>query len=237
MSARITNRMRGIITSYLRAAHGWSLFGAILAQIDSVNQAIADAVRESLIAVCDDDALDAHARNSNDRRSSIESAAQLRAYLLKRWDRKREAGTEDGLRFQLARIGYPVVDLVCERDLREAGIVGAFGGKVGYGFVVLRLPNRWTDASIWNGGGTWGGGGVWGARITLEALAELVYILQKWKPDGTSFRFIIIDNDGTTTWDGTGFHGNYLSIPVNEPWEYLTGTAFLPDYNVDFLNP
>ncbi len=237
MSARIANRMRGLVTSYLRGDHGWSIYGSILAQVDSVCQAMADGVRESMIWTCDDSTLEAHARNSNDRRASIETSPQLRAYLKTRWTRKKEAGTEDGLRFQLKRIGYPVVDLVCERDLREAGIAGAFGGKVGYSFVVLRLPNRWTDTSIWGGAVDWDGGGIWGTSMTTEAIGELVYTLQKWKPDGTSFRFFVIDNDGTTTWDGTGFHGNYQTMPINEPWEYLTGSSLIPDYNTDYINP
>lgn len=237
MSARITNRFREIITSYLRAPAGWSLFGTMLGQLDSVVQAMADGVRESLIAVCEEDALEAHARNSNDRRANIETLPQLRAYLLKRWDRKKEAGTEDGLRFQLGRIGFPVVDLVCERDLREAGIAGAFGGNVGYSFVVLRLPNAIGPALEWDGGGDYDGGGLWGTGLTPDQLLEITYTFQKWKPDGTSFRFIIIDQDGSTTWDGAGFHGNYISIPVNEPWEFITGSPLVYHYNVDFLNP
>lgn len=238
MSARITNRLRAIITSYLRAQPGWSLLGTILAQMDTIAQDMADAVRESLIAVCDEDALDLHGRNSNDRRSSRETAEQFRAYLLTRWDRKQEAGTEDGLRYQLRRIGYPNVDLVCERDLREAGISGAFGGKVGYSFVVLHQPHPFSQGNLWDDDRLWDDGTLWGANAISEAqVGELIFTLQKWKPDGTSFRFAIIDNDGTTTWDASGFHGNYDTIPINEPWEYLTGSPLIPDYNTDFVNP
>lgn len=237
MSARIVNRMRPLLTSYLRAPHGWSLMGSLFGQLDGIVQAMADGVRQSLIAVCDDDVLDLHARNSNDRRALIETLAQLRAYLLTRWDRKAEAGTEDGLHVQLTRIGYPRHDLVSELELREAGIVGAFGGKVGYSFVVLRLPNRWVGAGLWNDGSLWNGGQVWGSAMTAEAILELTYTLQKWKPGGTSFRFAILDNDGSTTWDGTGFHGNYQTIPINEPWEFITGSTLVADYNTNFLTP
>lgn len=237
MSGRIANRMLQIVPSWLRAPMGWSFFGSMVAEMDSVAQDAADGAKASLIISCEEDVLDHHAINSNDRKSSVESYAKLRKYLLSRWDRKKEAGTEDGLHYQLARIGYPAHELVCERDLREAGFTGAFGGNVGYAFLVIRPPNRWSNPELWDGGGTWGGGGMWGASITAEGLAELSDTLQRWKPAGVTFRFVIFDLDGLTTWDALGFHGSYLSVPLFEPWEELTGGPFLPSYNTDFVNP
>ena len=106
MSGRIANRMLQIVPSWLRAPMGWSFFGSMVAEMDSVAQDAADGAAASLIISCNEDVLDHHAINSNDRKSSVESYPQLRKYLLSRWDRKKEAGTKDGLSFQLARIGY-----------------------------------------------------------------------------------------------------------------------------------
>ena len=78
---------------------------------------------------------------------------------------------------------------------------------------------------------------MWGASITAEGLAELSDTLQRWKPAGVTFRFVIFDLDGLTAWDALGFHGSYLSVPLFEPWEELTGGPFLPSYNTDYLTP
>lgn len=210
--------------------------GSLLGLIDSLVQAQADSSAESKILTCGDDALDAHARNSNDRRALIEDDAALRAYLARRWDRKHEAGTEDGLHFQLTRLGYPNHELVSELDLRTAGIA-AFGGKVGYAFVLIRLPYVNQAPVLWDDGTLWDAdGALWGSVLSSQALRELVYTLQKWKPGGVTFRFIVLDLDGSTTYDGTGLHGNYALFPVLEPWEQHNG-ALVYDYNLSYLVP
>lgn len=234
MSARIANRFRGLVPSFLRGAQGWGLFGSIVGLFDSVVTDQETAVAYSRIQTCPGDGLDMHARNSNDRRSSLESNDALRAHLSKRWHHAKQKATEEGLRYQLARIGYPQVELVCERDLREAGIA-AFGGKVGYSFCLIRQPHRWAVGNDWDGGGDWEDGSLWGTAMTKEALDELVYTLQQNRPAGVSWRFVVLDNDGSTTYDGTGFHGSYQLLPINESWEFQTGAPFVADYNTSYL--
>lgn len=233
MGSRIANRIRQIAPLFLRSPAGWPLLGSIVRMFDDVAEAAEDGASAALITECEDDALEAHASNTNDRRVSRETLPQLRSYLRKRWDRKKEAGTEDALHFQLNRLGYPAHVLVCERELREAGITGAFGGNVGYAFLVIRPPFLSTPTISWDGTASWSGGGLWGGGgLSPDQVGEIKDMLRRWKPAGTSFRFIVVDTDGLTNWDISGLHGNYSVIPLND----MRG-AFVPYYNHSYLTP
>lgn len=205
---------------------------------DVLAQDSLDARSESLIESASSMATLAHARNANDRGYARESVAALKTYLLRRLAEKRKAGTADGLRAQFARFGCPTVEIVTELDLRTAGVVGGFGGNIGFFFVLIRLPHPWSQAPIWDGGGAWGGDDIWGGTATDNDQAEWRDLLRRWKPAGTSCRFVIVDEDGSTTWGPAGFSGNYQTYPINEAWEALPPYGIVtPYYNTDYLNP
>lgn len=236
--ARLTNYLRAVTAGvkWLGVAGGRALSGAWWALMDSVIADSSAALSASRIAECSADALDPHARNTLDRRTLIEGSEALRAYLLDRWSAHSEAGAEAGLLRQLARCGYPECELWSWQRLKFAGVPNAvaFGGNVGFFFVIIRLPHWFRiTGGEWDGGGSWGdGSSTWGGLRRADggdvqdALAEIAYVLHRWRPSGRSPRFIVIDYDGTTevvTTAPYGFTGNYDIFPVHEDHEYFAG--------------
>mgnify|MGYP001158829584 FL=1 len=219
------------ITSYLRT---------FCEVADEVAQDILDARGQLLIESASRAALLALARNANDRGFAREQTKDLAAYLLRILTEKRKAGTEDGLRAQFARMGMPAIEIVKELDLRNAGVVNGFGGNEGFFFIIVRAPFPFASlAGSWDGGGTWDDdAATWGTAITPSDQADIGDVLRRWKPAGTSCRFILFDEDGTTGWGPAGLSGNYQELPYNEAWEYLPPSGVVtPYYNVDFLTP
>jgi hypothetical protein len=219
------------ITAYLRT---------FVEVADQVAQDLLDARTELLPAESSDEALAPHARARNDRTFARETATALRAYLLRHLSEKRKAGTEDAIRAQFARFGCPNVEIVTELDLRDAGVVNGFGGNIGFWFLILRQPHPFPlFLTTWDGGGEYDDEiSYWGSAIGATEIADMTDILRRWKPAGTSCRFVLIDEDGTTAWGPGGLTGNYQTIPINEAWEYLPPSGVVtPYYNTDFLTP
>lgn len=207
---------------------------------DELAQDILDARSELTIETASRAALLSIARNCNDRGFARENTGPLASYLLRILSEKRKAGTEDGLKAQFARMGMPVIEIIKELDLRNAGVVNGFGGNIGFFFIIVRAPFPFASLSgSWDGGGTWDDGtATWGAALTPSDQAEIGDVLRRWKPAGTSCRFILFDEDGSTGWGPAGLSGNYQEIPFNEAWEHLPPAGVVtPYYNVDFLTP
>lgn len=217
------------ITRYLRT------FCEIL---DTVAQDAEDARTELQPEFCSDSALAPHARSRNDRTYARELAASLRSYLLRILPEKRKAGTEDGVHAQFARFGCPNIEIVTELDLRNAGVINGFGGEIGFWFLVIRQPHPFpVFLTEWDGGGDYADEvSYWGSAIGQTETADIEDIIRRWKPCGTSCRFVIIDEDGSFTWGPGGLSGNYQLIPINEGWESKPPTgAPVHYYNSDFL--
>lgn len=207
---------------------------------DELAQDLLDARSELLPTASSAQALSPHARTRNDRTFTREGVADLRAYLLRHLSEKRKAGTEDAIHAQFARFGCPVVEIVKELDLRDAAVVNGFGGEIGFWFLIIRQPHPFPlFTTLWDGGGDWGDEvSYWGSAIGQSEISDITDILRRWKPAGTSCRFVLIDEDGTTSWGPGGLSGNYQTIPINEAWEYLPPSGVVtPYYNTDFLTP
>ena len=122
----------------------------------------------------------------------------------------------------------------------NAGVVNGFGGNIGFWFLILRQPHPFPlFLTTWDGGGEYDDEiSYWGSAIGATEIADIADILRRWKPAGTSCRFVLIDEDGTTAWGPGGLTGNYQTIPINEAWEYLPPSGVVtPYYNTDFLTP
>lgn len=231
--------------SWLARPRATAFLKSITEVIDSVVRVAADVRGEGMLASCSDTSLPAHARNGNDRTFVRETFAALRRYLAGRWDRKKEAGTVDGLKAQLARIGCTNAEIVTELDLRLLGTVNPFGGYDGFWFLFLRRPYPWTSVSAsWDGGDDWDdadntdGGPYWGGAIPPDDLAAIRDILRRWKPSGTSCRFVVIDEDGTAGYGPAGLTGNYTLVSTNEAWESLPPAGAVSYfYNTSYLTP
>ena len=215
---------------------------------DEVAQDVIDARSELMIETASPGALSsaaaaalsALARNVNDRSYARETVAALRTYLLQQRKAKRRAGTEDGLHEQFARLGCPAIEIVKELDLRLAGVAGGFGGNIGFFFIIVRQPHPFVALSgTWNGGGSWDdGSSTWGTTLNGSDQAEISDLLRRWKPAGTSCRFVLFDADGSTAWGPGGLTGDYQTLPFNEAWEFLPPSGIvIPYYNTDFLTP
>ena len=198
-----------------------------------------DAVAaRGMLRECADADLDAHLRNTNDRRLCGESDATVRAYLDERWTAYKEAGTPEGLLRQLARLGLVRVRIVRELDLRHGGIVGGFGGATGYYFLVIdpptafsgQLPPAWDDGSSWDGGGVWGG-------LPAGYIDCVRYAIRRWEPSGHSCRYILAGSDNTFSWDPVTFTyaGAADIYPICKAWEWVGGLH--PYYSFDYLTP
>lgn len=244
--ARVSNYVRGR-TSGVRWLHepgGRGLLGSLAGLMDSVLGDASAGAKEAMIRECSDVALDPHARNTGDRRTLVDTNTTLRSYLWQRWDAHKEAGTEDGLHRQMARLGYSTCEFWSWQRLKLAGVPGnvAFGGRLGFFFVVIRQPHPFVDGPSWDGGDDWDGGALWGTGTrydgidAAEAIAEIAFTLQRWRPSGRSPRFVVIDLDGSTqvvTAAPYNFTGNYLLYPIWEPHEYRNG-APVDVYNTRF---
>lgn len=245
--SRIRNWLGGATSGirWLQKGGGRGLLHEMASLFDDALGRSVASVKETMVLECSDSALDYHARNSNDRRVTGETNAQLRTYLSRRWDRHKEAGTEDSLHYQLTRLGYPNHELWSYQRLKLAGVPAgtAFGGPAqrGFFFVVIRLPHPFRDAPSWDGGGEWGGGDLWGGAASNNALlADLDFTLHRWRPSGRSPRFVVIDLDGSTVvrtaMSPYDFDGNYLIYPLFGSGEKLK-SPLQPFYNGSFVNP
>lgn len=240
MSVTIRDYLRRLRIDYLQTPTARAFWEPLAAAADRVVQRFVFVARQGTVMQCNDDMLDLHARNKNDKRAPRESHAALRSYLSGPvWDAKKAAGTKEGLIRQLRRIpSITTVEVVREIDLRKAGIVGAFGGY-NFFFVVIWPPHPWYGgAPRWGDGGEWDDGRVWGGSlITAEELQELRRIIRAGKPDGHSCRFIVFA-DTTFSYDGTGLHGKYKLYHCWEGWEDGNGSAArTPYYNNSYLVP
>ena len=107
----------GLITDYLFGQLprptflGGKRIKAVLRSISEVGDTFAQNVlqsrAESTAQTASRDGLLALARNMNDRGFDAESTADLLVYVLDIIEQHRKKGTEDGIKKQFARIGYP----------------------------------------------------------------------------------------------------------------------------------
>jgi len=224
---------------YLSGKRGTGYLATFASIGDEVGQDALDARDEASPETASPKALAALARNNNDRTFRREPPSLLRAYLLRSLSEKQKAGTVDGLKTQFARFGCPNIEIITELDLRNAGVVGGFGANIGFFFIIVRQPAFARPLpSVWDGGGTWDDGALWGTSLTYDDIAELQDIIRRWKPAGTSCRFVLFDDDGSTAWGPAGITGSYDQIPINEAWEHLPPLGIVtPYYNADFLAP
>jgi hypothetical protein len=198
-----------------------------------------DAVAaRGMILECPDADLDGHLRNTGDRRMCGEGDAAVRAYLADRWTAYKQAGTTEGLLRQLARSGLQNVIIVRELDLRHGGIAGAFGGNIGYFFLVVPPPSPFSGQfpPTWDGGGSWDGGGVWNG-LPQGFIDCLRSAIRRWKPSGHSCRYIVAGTDNTFSWNPVTFTaaGSFEVYPVSEAWEWVGGLH--PFYSYDYATP
>ncbi len=237
----------GLITDYLFGQLprptflGGKRIKALLRSISEVGDTLAQNVlqsrAESTAQTASRDGLLALARNMNDRGFDAESTADLLVYVLDIIEQHRKKGTEDGIKKQFARIGYPTCEIVTELTLRDAGAVNPFGGNIGFFFIIVKQPYPFPlSYSAWDGGGSWDDGVArWGWADNTDLLNNIRSILRGWKPSGTSCRFIVFDEDGTAGWNAGGLTGNYALIAINEPWEITPSGLVAYYYNSSFL--
>jgi len=225
------------IPKRLRSKAAADLWRGLLSGADK-RIADADRVAEAgMLLECPADRLDAHLRNTGDWRAPGESDAAVRAYLADRWPAYKEAGTRDALVRQLRRYSVTRFELVRELDLRHAAVAGAFGGNIGYYFLVFYPPHPLTDdAPYWDDGSEWDGGGSWGgsASAYLESLRASI---RRWEAGGESCRFIVAGENGSFAYDPLTFTwtGAYSVYPVCKAWEWVGGLH--PYYSYDYLTP
>lgn len=243
--ARVSNYVRGR-TSGVRWLHepgGGGLLGSLAGLMDSVLGDASAGAKEAMIRECSSVALDPHARNTGDRRTLVDSDNTLRSYLEQRWDAHKEDGTEDGLRRHMARLGYPACEFWSWQKLKLAGVPGniAFGGRIGFFFVLVRQPHAFTGGPAWDGGENWDGGAYWGMSRhdgidPQDALDEIAFTLHRRRPHGRSPRFVVFDLDGSTevvTAAPYNFDGAYHIVPVWEEFELRNGPP-VDVYNTHF---
>lgn len=226
----IPKRLRGAQAS--RLWRGWlAAFEKRLAEADR-------AAAAGMLLECPDEYLDGHLRNTGDWRAPGESHTAVRAYLADRFDAYKEAGTYDALVRQLGRHGIARFELVRELDLRHAAIAGAFGGEIGYYFLVIYPPHPLSDenGSLWDGGGTWDDGEVWNGTPS-DFVEALRISLRRWEAGGESCRFIVAGENGSFQYDPMTFTwtGDHTVYPVGKAWEWVGGLS--PYYSFDYMVP
>lgn len=205
---------------------------------DKYAQQVIDSRNEHTAEKATHDALLALARNMNDRGFACEDDRLLMQYLLRIIAEHRKKGTTDGIKTQFARIGCPNIEIVTELDLRNAGAVNPFGGNIGFFFILVNQPHPMASVGggAWDGGESWDDGVTrWGWNGTQDDLSEISDILRRWKPSGTSCRFVVFDDDGSAAWAAGGLTGNYSLIAFNESWEKAPTGLVSYYYNSSFL--
>ncbi len=240
----------GVITDYLLGdlARPAFLAGRRITKFLRAISQVGDYYAQRILSARDEwtaeratrDALLSLARNANDRGFARENTIDIAAYMLRVIEEHRKKGTTDGLEAQFARMLMPNIEIVTELDLRNAGAVNPFGGNVGFFFILVSGPHPFAATYA-----TWDGGKVfddptatWGMSLSPSDQSEIEDVIRRWKPAGTSCRFVVFDDDGTTTWGPLGLSGSYQLLPIWEPWERLppAGTP-VAYYNADFLVP
>lgn len=212
------------------------VWNGLLRGLDARLEQLERVAARGMLLECEDADLDGHLRNTGDARAWSETDDAVRAYLADRWTGYKLAGTREGLLRQLGRHGLPVVRIVRELDLRHAAIAGAFGGNIGYYFLVIEPPSPFTSTlpPEWDGGGDWDGGATWNG--TLDGLIEALRVsIRRWEAAGESCRYIIAGTDNTFAWDPMTFtpSGSYDVYPVGKAWEWVGGLH--PYYSFDYL--
>lgn len=222
---------------------------AFSAQRDQLVTRFRDAAKVNFPALCDDTALDAAASSRNLERVPGESSASLRNYLSGTWQIWPTAGTRGRLLAEISRVGCPNSQIWGYRELVKAGAPPTvFGGFSSFFFVLIKPPhvflprNQWADGSKWSGGKKWG---LNGDRLVLDNLKRQI---KKWKPAGTSCRFLAIDLAGDASvplwgninwgqWLWGGISGtDVITIPTWEDWETdFNGALRREFYNYSYL--
>lgn len=210
----------------------------LLAGLDQRLEQLERVAARGMLLECDAADLDGHLRNTGDRRQPGEGSAAVRAYLADRWTAYKEAGTPEGLRRQLLRAGIPRVTIVRELDLRRAAIPGAFGGNIGFYFLVIDPPSVFSGSPPpeWDGGTEWNGGGVWNG-LPAGYIDAIRFQIRRWEASGESCRYIVVGTDNTFAWDPVSFtaSGAYEIYPIGKAWEWVGGLH--PYYSYDYATP
>lgn len=215
---------------------------------DTLVGAAQTAAESHVATTAPDDALDALGVTFGKlTRALRDTTSTYRAYLKNPLDRWYKFGTVEGLKEELAHLGYTETWVVSWRDLVDAGAAPGnvvFGGNDTFFYVGIRAPGllgppttKWkTSGAKWKTSGvSWGGSPIgFGAYID-----EIRRVIAMCKPAHTSCRFICVFADSLS---GPGVtmlpNGTFHIYPCNEPWERIRpGYAFNPYYTVTPLVP
>lgn len=237
MGNRITTYITKILPSWINNQFMLALSG----QADQLVDYYLQVKKQAFILSQDGGMLDLSARNSGDRRLQYrfptpESDDQLKAYLLTRWTRHLEAGTQDALDFQVRRFGFTNYTWVTEQGLRDAGYVGAFGNDAdglqpgtlptdpplvpgpgsNYFAIIIRPPHYFTPAEKWDvTTKKWDDPDIWwdlgkpyGYPVDPNTvLNDFAELISDWRQSGASLRHVVIDFVGDCVVDNATASG------------------------------
>lgn len=178
-------------------------------------------------------------------RALRDSDSSYRDYLKAPMTRWSKFGTVEGLKAELAHLGYPDAYVISWRDLVDAGAAApnvVFGGNSSFFYVGIRAPNPiGSPVATWGGGALWRtSGALWGTSAsTAEYINEIRRVIALVKPAHTSCRFICVFNDSLSGPNAQLLpSGTFHIYPCNESWERIRPSmAFNPYYISDPLVP
>lgn len=209
---------------------------AFLAAFSEKKDELVDRLAGSILARSSDrapdDALEAVGGNFYLSRALHDTAATFRAYLRRPFTRWRKAATPQGMREELAHLGYASTEIISYRDLVDGGLPGTvFGGVGSFWFLRINKPNSWGPPGHWGDGSRWGAAPyTWGSSATAQEIDEIRRVIAKWKPASTSCRFI----EAVLEVDMFGAATKVVRWPVREPWELDARGAAKDYYNTGY---
>lgn len=167
--------------------------------------------RAARLETCHSSLLDAHARNSGLPRVRGESDESFRKLLLNPWETFRLMGTSRGLLRAVERLGYRAA-LLSETDYNLLDRSFAFGESKWFFHLDIFAPSGFEPPEEWEGGWVWEQeGALWDIREPYPgALGELVDTVRRWKPAGSSCRFLRFELPDRS----------WVTVPCAEDWEY-----------------
>lgn len=226
---------------YLNGTWGAGLFRTLADACDATFASSKDAVRQRLLSKCTDEALPYLGQNFNLDWPARFTAQQIRDYIGSPWDHWENAGSAPRLVAELTALGHNP-SVISYRSLVD--IIGTdpnttFGGYSSFFYVILRapFPFPWDVAGRW-GPPPVGSGALWGSAPFLWGISgaqvwqldEVRRTIAKWKPAGSSCRFIEV-------WlkvDIFGVPTEVRRFPVHEQWELQSNGAAREFYNYSY---
>lgn len=182
---------------------------------DTFRNDVAYGVRSTMIEEAGSDTYALHLRNSNLDAAHIDTPTTILAYLRYRWNAWRASGARDGMLYQLARLGYANAKIFSYVDLLIfiLGVVinpNVFGANEGFFYIDIDTPSGFGPPVDWDDGHAWDDGHLWDLSEPFTgAIGEIITTVRKWKPVGSSCRFIRFR-----------IGNQWIVVPVGETWEY-----------------